>query len=127
MKIKIPSELSDLGFEQNWDLEKISALDLPITWVKIGDLIWHFDLPLLSENGPYNLKPRDLMDHPGEHQVEYYKTMQSESIHPVDVVDHNGRLVIIKGLYRLIKASINNETKVAVRIVPAQLLPTLKK
>jgi hypothetical protein len=123
-----PKELSDVGFETNWDLDKISKLDLPINWTDIDQLSWHFDLPLLSENnGNYNLKPKDLIEHPGEHQVEYYKTIQTDVIHPINVYEYNDRLVIIDGIYRLIKAVINGEKKVAVRIIPPDKIQELKK
>jgi hypothetical protein len=128
MKIDAPKEILEVGFDEEWDNKKLWALKLPISWIDIKELEWHFDLPFLDEEGGhYNLKPRDVIDSPGEHQQEYYRTMQADMIHPIEVMDHKGRLVILDGLHRVMKAVINGETKIAVRIVPKDKWDEIKK
>lgn len=128
MKIDAPKEILEAGFDEDWDNRKLWALNLPITWMGIKELEWHFDLPFLDEDGGhYNLKPRDVIDDPGAHQTEYYRTMNANMIYPIDVMDHKGRLVILDGLHRVMKAVISGEKKIPVRIVPPDRWDEIKK
>ena len=128
MKIDAPKEILEVGFDEAWDNHKVWTLDLPIVWVDMRELVWHFDFPFLDEDGGYyNLKPIDVINHPGQHQSEYYRTMNVDMIYPIDLMEKNGRLVILDGLHRLMKAAINKESKVAVRLVPKEKWEQIKK
>jgi hypothetical protein len=121
----IPQAIKDAGFDFDWDEKKVWALDVPSEWVPIGELSWHFDLPFLGDD--YALTPRQVLDNPGEHGAEYYRTMQADLIHPIDVMENKGRLLILDGLHRLMKASKEGHDKVAVRKIPRSRIPEILK
>ena len=127
MKKDIPQIIKDVGFDFNWSEEKVWALDVPIEEMDIKELIWHFDTPFLWEDGVYNLKPQDVLDYPDEHKKEYSRTMKSDLIHPIDIMENKGRWLILDGLHRLMKSSILKMQKVRVRKISRDIIPQILK
>lgn len=123
---EIPQIIKDVGFDFSWDEKKVWVLDLPVTEMNIGELEWHFDIPFLSEYGKiYNLKPRDVMDHPDQHQEEYDRTMAADMQYPIEIMENKGCWLILDGLHRLMKAHVNGQQTVQVRIVPRDVIPRI--
>lgn len=127
VKKDIPQIIKDVGFDFNWSEEKVWALDVPVEEIPINLLTWHFDVPFLWENGVYNLKPQDVIDNPDAHKEEYERMMKADLIHPIDVMENKGRLLILDGLHRLMKASVLEMGKVKVRKVSRELIPKILK
>lgn len=128
MTNEMPDIIKEVGFDFQWDNQKVWALEAPISWVDIKELAWHFDVPFLDENdGTYNLTPREVMENPGAHEKEYYRTMQADTIHPVDIMENKGRLLILDGLHRLMKESMAGKEKIAVRIISREKIPDIIK
>src|SRR3989344_4778894 len=122
MKEGIPEIIKNVGFDFDWSEEKVWILDVSVEEMDIGELIWHFDVPFLWENGVYNLRPQAVIDNPNEHKKEYNRTMQADLVHPIDIMQNKGRWLILDGLHRLMKASILNMKKVQVRKIPRELI-----
>jgi len=93
----------------------------------INELIWHFDVPFLWENGVYNLKPQEVINTPKEHRGEYERTMDSDLIYPIDIMQNKGKWLILDGLHRLMKSFILGKDKVMVRKVSRNLIPKIEK
>lgn len=128
MAKEIPQIIKDVGFDFSWSEEKVWKLDIPVTEMDIKELTWHFDISFLWENGGvYNLKPQEVIDNPEAHKEEYDRTMKADLIHPIDIMTHKGRWLILDGLHRLMKASILGMNKVQVRIVPRERIPEITK
>ena len=128
MEIDKPKIIQDAGFDFAWDNEKVWKLEVPTTWMDISQLEWQFDLPFLDwAGGWYNLKPRDVIDHPGDYEAEYYRALQTDRIHPIDIMENHDRFFVLDGLHRLMKAAIDGKTKVPVRIIPRNLIPKILK
>lgn len=128
MKSDVPDIIKEVGFDFDWDNRKVWALQLPISWLDVRELAWHFDIPFLDENGgSYNLTPREVMENPGAHEKEYYRTMEADTIHPIDIMENKGRLLILDGLHRLMKEYMAGKDKVAVRIIPKEMIPVIIK
>jgi hypothetical protein len=47
-----PSILTDVGLNMFVDTAKLRELPLPIIDIDIEELIWHFDMPVWSKDGP---------------------------------------------------------------------------
>lgn len=122
-----PDQIKEVGFDFEWDEKKVWALDVPSTTVDIDQLIWHLDVPFLSENKEYDLTPREVLGNPGEHDKEYYRMMQSDLIHPIDVMENKGRLLILDGLHRLMKAFVQGQKNVSVRVIPRERIRDISK
>ena len=128
MPQKHPQIIQDVGFDFSWEEEKVWKLDVPVEEMNISLLTWHFDIPFLWENGGvYNLKPIDVIEHPDDHKEEYERTMKSELEYPIDVMENKGRLLILDGLHRLMKASILDMKVVSVRNVPRSKVSEIEK
>ena len=127
MTENIPQIIKDVGFDFDWNEEKVWALDIPTEEIKITDLLWHFDIPFLWENGVYNLKPQEVMDNPEAHREEYERTMKADLVHPIDIMENKGRWLILDGLHRLMKSSSFGLDKIKVRKVPRSYIPEITK
>jgi len=128
MRIDEPKIIQEVGLDFKWDNQKVWQLDLPTSWIDISELEWHFDIPFLDWGGEwYNLKPREVINRPGDYQAEYYRTLQVDSIYPIDIMKNKGRYFILDGLHRLMKAAIEGKSKVPVRIISRDLIPKIIK
>ena len=124
-KDQIPQIIKDVGFDFNWSEEKVWALNVPTEEMDINELTWHFDIPFLWENGVYNLKPQDVIDGQDKHKEEYDRTMRSDLVHPIDIMENKGRWLILDGLHRLMKSSMLNLRKVQVRKISRDYIPDI--
>lgn len=126
---KPPEVIKEVGFDFNWDEKKVWALDLPVEEMAINDLVWHFDIPFLwtKPDGYYDLKPNEVLANPSQHTEEYERTLKADLSHPIDIMQWRGRWLILDGLHRLMKASIQGQEKVNVRKVPQSAIPAITK
>lgn len=128
MESNIPQVIKDVGFDFHWDEKKVWALDEPVKEMDINKLTWHFDIPFLWENGGvYNLVPRDVIENPNDHHLEYERTMKSDLKYPIDIMENNDRWLILDGLHRLMKADIEGQKIVKVRVIPRKRIPEILK
>lgn len=119
----LPDSVIEYGFDFYWDNTKVWKLKAPITRLPISDLEWHFDVPFLWEGeGKYNLCAREVLKHPDSHRAEYDRMLRADMTHPIDVMENKGRLVILDGLHRLMKAYSNKKTHVHIRVIPRQFI-----
>jgi len=127
MNNEIPQIIKDVGFDFSWDEKKVWDLDVPIEKMRIEDLVWHFNIPFLWENGVYNLKPQEVINNKDFHIKEYKRTMDAELVHPIDIMENKGRWLILDGLHRLMKAYILGMTEVQVRKISREYIPKIEK
>ena len=128
MEKDYPKIIKDVGFDFSWSEEKVWSLDIPVTKMEIAKLIWHFDIPFLWEGeGIYNLKPQEVIDNPDQHNEEYARLMKADLKYPIDVMKNKGRWLILDGLHRLMKASMQGLKEVDVRIIPREKISEITK
>lgn len=119
MESNIPKIIKEVGFDFDWDEEKVWRLDIPVTEMDIEELTWHFDIPFhWHKGGIYNLTSREIINNPEEHEDEYKRTMRAETKYPIDIMENKGKWLILDGLHRLMKSYIQGIKKVKVRIIP---------
>lgn len=119
----LPESVRQYGFDFYWDNAKVWKVKAPITQLAIADLEWHFDVPFLWEGeGEYNLTAREVLEHPELHREEYDRMLRADDVFPIDVMDNRGRLTILDGLHRLMKAYSQHKTYVQVRIIPRRFI-----
>jgi hypothetical protein len=117
---EIPQIIKDVGFDFDWSEPKVWALEVPVEEIDINELVWHFDIPFLWENGVYNLKPQEVIDNPEAHKEEYERTMRADTSHPIDIMENKGRWLILDGLHRLVKLFMLGEKIIKVRKIPRE-------
>lgn len=128
MKRELPQIIKDVGFDFRWDERKVWLIDIPTEDMPINELTWHFNMPFWSKpGGHYDLKAQDVIDHPNEHKAEYERTTQADTSHPIDIMFWRGRWLILDGLHRLVKLSIQGAETVKVRKIPKSAIPLIAK
>jgi len=128
MEKELPQIIKDVGFDFNWDEEKVWALDVPVEEIDINELTWHFDIPFHWHGADvYNLKSREIIDNPEKYKDEYGRTMNANLMHPIDIMENKGRWLILDGLHRLMKAYIQGYKTVRVRKISRDLIPKILK
>lgn len=127
MNEEIPQIIKDMGFDFDWDEEKVWSLVVTSEEMNINEITWHLDVPFLWENGVYNLKPKDVIDNPNLHQEEYGRTLKADLIHPIDIMENKGRWLILDGLHRLMKSYILKLDKVQVRKISRDYISDIER
>lgn len=123
----IPSIIKEVVFDFDWSEEKVWGLDISTEEMSIDELVWHFSIPFLWENGIYNLTPQEVIDAPESHQEEYQRTMKADTSYPIDIMENKGRWLILDGLHRLMKSVINGHNSVLVRKISREYIPKITK
>ena len=127
-KDQIPEIIKEVGFDFDWENEKVWSLNIPVTEMDIGELTWHFDIPFhWHKGGVYNLKSREIIENPKEYQEEYDRTVKADMQYPIDIMENKGKWLILDGLHRLMKAYIKGMKKVRVRIIPRNKIAEIMK
>ena len=124
----LPKIIKEVGFDFNWDEEKVWALDLPIEEIPITDLTWHFDIPFWWENGGfYNLTPKTVLDNQEKYADRIGRIMSADISYPLDIMQWKGRWLLLDGLHRLTKHYLFGNKKIKVRKVPVEKIPDILK
>ncbi len=126
MREELPAIIKQVGFDFDWENEKVWSLHIPITEMDIKELTWHFDVPFhWHKGGMYNLSSREIIENPKDYEDEYQRTMRADLTYPIDIMENKGKWLILDGLHRLMKASIQGMEKVNVRIIPRDKIPEI--
>jgi hypothetical protein len=101
----MPAEVREVFPRQRWQLEKLWALELKVEPVEIADLVWMFDLPLWQLNGErFKVTPNQVAETPMNFRAHYERVMNADLDFPINLVAYRGRLVVLDGIHRLLKA-----------------------
>ena len=109
-----------------WNIRKLHSLDLPIQPVAVDDLAWLFDLPLWQDNGTrFQVSPAQVRADPAGFPDHMRRVMASGLQHPIHLVEHNGRLVVLDGYHRLLKAAIQGHAQIEAMVLSQQDLQSI--
>ena len=126
MKDKVPHIVLEVGFDFDWEPQKVWLLDEPVTEMPLQNLVWHFGIPFLWE-GDKVVTPQAIMDAPNKHPKEYKRTLAADISHPIDIMQNKGRWLILDGLHRLMKLYMQGVQNVRVRIIPRERIPEITR
>ena len=100
-----PESMRDVFPPTRWQLGKLWALDLRVEPVEVADLLWMFDLPLWQLNGErFKVTPNQVAATPMNFRPHYQRVMDADLDFPIHLVAYRGRLVVLDGVHRLLKA-----------------------
>lgn len=119
----MPPALQDVILDFHWDHTRLHTLDLPVDTVPLAELAWLLDLPFWSALGvPFRVSPNEVAADPTSHQEHWQRTHSADLRYPLDAYRRrDGRLVVLDGIHRLLKASLMSKALIAVReITPRQ-------
>lgn len=102
-----------------WDVEPLRALDLPTHALGTAELTWHLNLPFWSADGvPFHVSPDEVAADPASHPQHWQRTHAADLRYPLDAYRRgDGRIVILDGIHRLLRASLLDRPSVPVRIM----------
>lgn len=117
----LPLSLRDVILSFHWDLERLHALDLHERSVAVDELAWHLELPFWAVEGrPFQVTPMEVASSPDRFGDQWMRTMEASLDHPLDgYVRADGRLVILDGVHRLLKARQLGQDRVRMRLLDA--------
>lgn len=96
-----------------WNPDWLHALDLPVRDIPISELEWLFDIPLWSVDGvPFQASPNEVRAQPNTFREQFVRTMASDLAWPIHIMCFRGRLIILDGVHRLLKADMLGEAAV---------------
>lgn len=128
MKEKLPDIIKEVGFDFDWEEEKVWQLDIPVTKMDIEELVWHFDIPFhWRGDSAYSLTSREIIEHPEDNKTEFKRILKADLKYPIDIMQNKGKWLILDGLHRLMKAYIKGLKKVDVRIIPREKISEIKR
>lgn len=101
-----------------WKIERLWRLELPVRRIAVQELAWLLDLPLWQLNGErFRVTPRQVWDDPQRFPDHLRRVMASDLEYPIHLVEHKGRLVVLDGFHRLLKASIEGRAEVEAMVL----------
>lgn len=126
---QLPKEIAEVGFDFDWDVEKVWALDLPTRLVDRQFLEWHLGVKFLwtQPDGYYDLTPREVLENPDAYPKEMKRVEKADLKYPIDYMQWNGRPLILDGLHRLMKCNLLEIDQISVREVPVEFVPQILK
>jgi hypothetical protein len=118
--LPIPPQLTAYILDFHWDLNRLHALDLPVTQLRVADLAHHLDLPFWAHaERPFQLTPHQVAADPFTYRAQYNRTLAADLRHPLDVVHRpDDRITILDGVHRLLRAELEERPLVDVRVLP---------
>ncbi|NEA36999.1 hypothetical protein G3I17_35935 [Streptomyces sp. SID13031] len=118
-----PDSMRDVFPQTHWQLGKLWALDLRVEPVEVADLLWMFDLPLWQLNGErFKVTPNQVAATPMNFRPHYERVMDADLDFPIHLVAYRGRLVVLDGVHRLLKAHFHRRRWIAAKIATAAQL-----
>jgi hypothetical protein len=109
-----------------WDIGRLHGLDLPVRRVAVADLAWMFDLPLWQLNGTrFQVSPSQVRADPAQFPDHMRRVMATDLEYPVHLTEHKGRLVVLDGFHRLLKAAIEARAEIDAMILSQQNLDSI--
>ena len=102
----VPLALRTVLMPFTWRLEMLRALDLELTEIKVSTFDWMLDLPMWRYDGEwFAVTPRQVTQDREKYREQWDRTQHADLTCPVYVTPRAGRLVIIDGLHRLLRAT----------------------
>jgi hypothetical protein len=119
----MPEALREVFPPYRWQLAKLWELDLKVEPVEIADLVWMFDLPLWQlESERFKVTPHQVAETPMNFRAHYQRVMDADLDFPINLVAYRGRLVVLDGVHRLLKAHFLRRRWIAGTIATAAQL-----
>lgn len=106
------------------DYEKLWALDIQEESIAIDELLWHFDIPFWDKEGTddWNLTPWEFIKNQNAEPSHKIKVNEANLDYPIDVFDNDGKITILDGLHRLVKAYTLGYREIKVRMIPKEMI-----
>jgi hypothetical protein len=94
--------------------------------VTVADLAWLLVLPLWQKDRVrFQVNPRQVRADPARLPDHLRPVIESDLAHPIHLVEHRGRLVVLDGFHRLLKANTEDRPRVSAVVLSEEDLESL--
>ncbi len=102
----IPSTLRPWLLPASWDQARLWSVARPPTTSRVTDLRWHYELPWWrgNDNRWFSVSPRDYLENPAEFPEHESRISSSDLAFPLHGVRRRGRIQLLDGIHRLVRA-----------------------
>lgn len=127
-RANLPPALEGVYFDFHWSQEKLWALTLAVSTIPLAHLEWSLSLPVLASDPPariYDLCPAEVLAHPERHPVHHQRVLKADLSYPLHVMRWRGRLLVMDGFHRLLRAKLEKRTELSVKLVPESSIESI--
>lgn len=119
---QLPAALRGVILDFHWDTDRLHEISLPTRVVPIAEVDWHLTLPFWAVDGvPFQVSPAEVAADRVTHRRQWERTEAADLRFPLDGYRRaDGRLVILDGIHRLLKATVTGRPEVEVRVLGEQ-------
>jgi hypothetical protein len=122
---RVPPSLAAILPNVTWSRERLHRLDLPVVDVAVADLAWQLDLPWWRVDRDYfAVTPNQVRAAPDRHAHQWRRTLGADLAFPIDLLERD-RCIILDGVHRLLRASVEGRERVSARLVSVTLFNDL--
>ena len=122
----VPEILRGILLDRPWDLRKLLALELPLDEASVEGLAWQLDLPWWRVGDDwFVVTPNQVRAAPARHRDQWDRTMRTDLDVPIHIRETDRGPVILDGVHRLLKASIEGRPSLPACMVRAADLPLI--
>ena len=129
MSKAIPPALIEHILPFNWEVCRVWALKAAVDQVPCADFAYLLDLPLWSSvkgrGVLFDLRPRQVMRHPGSSPYQCQRLNDVDLAYPIDVLIYRNRRWILDGVHRIAKHLILKHTTLPARFHDAAVIPAI--
>lgn len=118
-----PSEVRRALPMDRWQIEELFRLDLPVESIPITELDWQLQLPMWQLDGiRFQVAPAAVLADPDAYPHHVARVTAADDSYPIHVIEHHGRLAVLDGFHRLVKAVMRGAAAIdAMRLSRADL------
>jgi hypothetical protein len=128
LKDLVPAELKPYILDYWWDMDRLHGLRLPVEELPVSELSWHLELPWWQYEGSvFTLRPRQVEQDPDTYAQEYLRTVNADLGQPIIAYRQGGRVVIMDGVHRLLKAAMEGRSTMGVKIFTEALISEIAR
>ncbi len=110
-----------------WDQHKLWTIDVPTREVPLDEIAWMLDLPWWRDRDRhFTVRPADVAADPIRHRAQHARTLAADLDYPLVGTTIEGRLVLLDGVHRLLKARLLGITTVHVRVLPTDRIDEVR-
>ena len=114
----VPDALRGIVLDRPWDLGSLLALQLPVGVVEVEPLSWQLDLPWWRVGDRwFVVSPNQVRTEPHRYPAQWARTMDADLDAPIHVRRTDRGPVILDGVHRLLRASVEARRSLPVRWV----------
>lgn len=117
----LPPELADWFFPFNWNVQELWNVEGKIEQRDLTSLLWHLDYPFWSSvQGKgilFDIRPKTVLENMDTYPWHKERIYKADLNYPLIISEYKGKEIIMDGLHRFAKASLQDEKIITIRMI----------